>query len=63
MSTPEERAAWAAAARLLNEVYRVCDCHQLRICPTAWMLDRDADDWDRGKERARTEQEEREAHQ
>jgi len=27
------------------------------------MLDRDADDWDRGKERAREEREEREAHQ
>jgi hypothetical protein len=25
--------------------------------------DRDADDWDRGKERARQEKEEREAHQ
>ena len=36
-----------------------CDCHQLRICPTAWMRDRDADDWDRGKEHARTEKEER----
>ena len=28
-----------------------------------WMLDRDADDWDRGKEHARQEKEEREAHQ
>ena len=40
-----------------------CDCHQLQICPTAWMLDRDADDWDRGKEHARQEREERDAHQ
>jgi hypothetical protein len=39
---------------------RFCDCHRLRFCPTEWMRrDKDADDWDRGKEHARQEKEER----
>jgi hypothetical protein len=39
---------------------RFCECHQLRFCPTAWMRrDRDADAWDRGKEHARQEKDER----